>query len=72
MRDEVAGRCEDVAGGSVIPFEADHDGAGEILLEAQDVVDLGTAPVIDRLFVIAYAVDVVLGSLRLLCLSLFP
>ena len=41
-----------------------HDlGAREVILETQDVVDLGAAPAIDRLVVIAYAADI-LRALR--------
>jgi hypothetical protein len=45
-------------GGAVVLFQPDHGGAGEILLEAQDVADLGAAPAIDRLVVVAHAADV--------------
>ncbi len=48
-----------MAGRTVVPFEADHGGARKIVLEAQDVVDLGAAPAIDRLVVVADAADVV-------------
>ena len=55
-------RCEAAprmcAGRAVVALEADHVGAGKILLEAQDVVDLGAAPAIDRLVVVADAADV--------------
>ena len=43
---------------AVVAFEPDHGGAGKILLEAQDVVDLGAAPAVDRLVVVADAADV--------------
>ena len=52
-----------MGGGAVIAFKPDHLGAGEILLEAQDVVHLGAAPAIDRLVVVAHAADVA-GPLR--------
>src|SRR5437763_16984952 len=52
------GGGENVAGGAVIAFEADDLGAGEVVLEAQDVVDLGAAPAVDRLVVVADAADV--------------
>ena len=56
--DEVGGGGEDMAGGAVIALQP-HDGrAGEVVLEAQDVVDLGAAPAIDRLVVVADAGDV--------------
>ena len=47
MGDEMRGGGEDVAGGAVIALEADHGGTGEIVLEAQNVVDLGAAPAVD-------------------------
>src|SRR6185312_11890661 len=56
--DEMRGGGEDVAGRAVIALEADHRGAGEVVVEAQDVVDLGAAPAIDRLVVVADAADV--------------
>ena len=56
--DQVRGGAEDVAGRAVIAFEPDHLGAGEVVLEAQDVVDLRAAPAIDRLVVVADAADV--------------
>ena len=58
MRDQMRGGGEDVAGGAVIALEADHGGAGKVVLEAQDVVDLGAAPAVDRLVVVADAADV--------------
>jgi hypothetical protein len=45
-------------GGAVVALQPDHLGAGEVLLEAQDVVDFRAAPAIDRLVVIADAADV--------------
>ncbi len=58
MGDDVRGGGEDVAGGAVIALEPDHGGAGEVVLEAQNVVDLGAAPAVDRLVVVADAADV--------------
>ena len=56
--DEARGGGEDVAGRAVVALQPDHLGAGKILLEAQDVVDLGAAPAVDRLVVVADAADV--------------
>ena len=56
--DEVRGGCEDVAGRAVVPFETDHLGAGKVMIEAQDVVDFGPTPAVDRLVVIADAADI--------------
>ncbi len=54
-----ARRCrENVARGPVIALEADHAGAGKVRLEAQDVVDLGPAPAVDRLVVVTHAADI--------------
>ena len=62
--DQVRGGAEDVRGRAVVPLEADDLGAGKILLEAEDVVDLGAAPAIDRLVVVADAADVLAGPGR--------
>ena len=55
-------RCEAAprmcAGRAVIALEPDHGRAGKVVLEAQDVVDLGAAPAVDRLVVVADAADV--------------
>ena len=56
--DDVRGGGEDVAGRAVIALQPDHLGAGKIVLEAQNVVDLGAAPAVDRLIVVADAADV--------------
>ena len=47
-----------MGGRAVVALEPDDLRAGKILLEAQDVVDLGAAPAIDRLVVVADAADV--------------
>ena len=62
VRDQMRGGGEDVAGGAVVALEADDFRAGKIVLEAQDVVDLGAAPAIDRLVVVADAADVLEGG----------
>jgi hypothetical protein len=64
--DQVAGGTEDMGGGAVVALQLDHLGAGKILLEAQDVVDLRAAPAIDRLVVVADAADVLRHALRAL------
>ena len=56
--DEMRGGGEDVPGRAIIALQPDHGGTGEVVLEAQDVVDLGAAPTIDRLVVVADAADV--------------
>ena len=62
VRDQMRGGGEDVAGGAVIALEADDGGAGKVVLEAQNVVDLGAAPAVDRLVVVADAADVFGGG----------
>src|SRR6185437_12724851 len=64
MGDQVRGSGQDVAGGAVVALQPDHGGAGEVVLETQNVVDLGAAPAVDRLVVVADAADV-FGGLRL-------
>ena len=56
--DEVGGGAEDVGGRAVVALELDDLGAGKILLEAEDVVDLGAAPAVDRLVVVADDADI--------------
>ena len=69
VRDQMRGGGEDVAGGAVIALEPDHGGAGKIVLEAQNVVDLGAAPAVDRLVVVADAADVFEQPRRRLALT---
>ncbi len=61
--DQPRGGGEDVGGGAVVALQPHHLGAGEVALEAQDVVHLGAAPAVDRLVVVADAAEV-LPSLR--------
>ena len=56
--DQPVGGGEDVAGRAVVLLEPDDLRAGKVLLEAQDVGDLGAAPGIDRLVVVADAAQV--------------
>ncbi len=63
MRCEAAARM--CAGAAVIALQADDLRAGKVVLEAQDVVDLGAAPAIDRLVVVADAADVLQRPHRL-------
>ena len=56
--DEAGGGGEDVRGRAVVLLEPDDLRAGEVLLEAQDVGDLGAAPGVDRLVVVADAAEV--------------
>ena len=65
VRDQMRGGGEDVPGGAIVALQPNDFGAGKIVVEAQDVVDLGAAPAIDRLVVIADAADVFGGRGRL-------
>ena len=56
--DEAGSCAEDVGGGAVVTLEPDDLGAWEVGFEAEDVVDLGAAPAIDRLVVVPDAADV--------------
>ena len=56
MRPEAA--AEDMPGRAIVPLQPDHRRAREVLLEAQDVVDLGAAPAVDGLVVVPHAADV--------------
>src|SRR6185369_7111761 len=58
VRDEAGGGAEDVVSRAVVALQPDDAGAGKVALEAQDVADLGAAPAIDRLVVVADAADV--------------
>ena len=56
--DQMRGGGENMAGGAIIALEPHGFRAGKILFEAQDVFDLGAAPTIDALVVVANAADV--------------
>ena len=60
--DDAGGGGEDMRGRAVVLLEPDHLRAGEVLLEAQDVADLGAAPAVDRLVVVADAGDVAVAA----------
>src|SRR5262249_54434653 len=60
--DEMGCGGKDVSGGPIIALEPDHLRARKVVLEAKNVVDLGTAPAVDRLIVIADAADVSLNA----------
>ena len=58
LGDEMRSGGENMGGRAIIALQPDHFGAGEILLETQDIVDVRAAPAIDRLVVVADAADV--------------
>jgi hypothetical protein len=51
--DHAVGGLEDVGGGAVVLFQLDRAGAGKIAQELLHVLDLGAAPAVDRLIVVA-------------------
>ena len=59
MRDQPRGGTQDVPGRAVIVLEPHHRRPRKVMLEAQDVVDLGATPAIDRLIVVTDAAEVV-------------
>ena len=63
VRDEVRRRGQDVRCRTVVTLQPHDGGVGEVLFEAQDVADLGAAPAVDRLVVVADAAHI-LGALR--------
>jgi len=52
-RDDRVGGAQDVAGRSVVLLELDHARAGVVALEVEDVADVGAAPLVDRLVLVA-------------------
>ncbi len=73
------GEGDDALGGAVVLLEADGDGVRVVLLERQDVLDIGAAEGVDGLRVVAHDADVVvlrgqqfgeqvLGAVRVLVL----
>ena len=58
VRDQSRCDREDVAARAIISFESDHLRAGKVPLEPQDVFDVGAAPGVDRLIVVADAAQI--------------
>src|SRR5208283_3404465 len=58
MGDEMRGCGEDMSGRAVVSLEPHDLRAGKILLEPKDVLDLGAAPSIDALIVVADAAEI--------------
>src|ERR1700730_8696051 len=44
--------------GAIVAFKTDDFRAGEVMLEPQDIVDIGAAPAVDRLVIIANAAKI--------------
>jgi hypothetical protein len=51
--DDLVRGLEDLAGRAVVRFEANDLGAVEVLVEGEDLRDVGAAPTVDRLIVVA-------------------
>ena len=47
-----------MAGRAIVALQPDHGGVGKVALEAEDVFDLGAAPAVDRLVVVADAAEI--------------
>jgi len=58
LYDAVSG-VEDNLGASVVLLELDDCRAGEVALEAQDILDVGAAPAVDALIVVADGANIV-------------
>ena len=56
------GGVEDVAEGAVVLLELHHLGVGVVLLEVQDVLDVGATPGVDGLVVVAHDHEVAAGG----------
>ena len=54
---ERAGRTDDVARGAVVALQLEEAGEGKLLLEVEDVVDIGAAEGVDALVVVADDAD---------------
>ncbi len=79
MGDEGIGRIDDIARAAVVPLQAEDPGFLEILLEVEDIGDLGAAEGVDGLGIVPhhaeipvrrrqFAEDDVLGQVRVLVL----
>ncbi len=60
--DQAVGRPENGGGAAEVLFELDDHRLGPVLLEGQDVADVGAAPAIDRLVGIAGGADIAVGQ----------
>ena len=54
---QTIGSIDDTLGGTVVLLEFEETGMGEVVLELQDIVDLGTPEGVDALVVIAHHTD---------------
>ncbi len=61
LRDDGVGGVEDQLGAPVVLLELDDRGPGLVALEVEDVAQVGAAPGVDRLVVVAHDAQVVVG-----------
>ena len=61
MGDQSRRNSKDVPRRSIVTLESNDLGPGKVLLEAQDVFDIGAAPGVDRLVVIADTAQIAVG-----------
>ena len=57
-RHDRVGGVEDELRGAVVLLQLDHRGVGVVALEVEDVLDVGAAPAVDRLVVVAHHAQV--------------
>ncbi len=58
LRDDRVGGREDRGGGAVVALQLAHRGAGEVPFEVEDVVEIGAAPPVDPLVLVAHRGEV--------------
>ena len=58
VRHHRAGRFQNVLGRAVILLQADGVRVGKVVLEIENVADVGAAPAVDRLVFVAHHADV--------------
>ena len=56
--DQLVGGAQNGAGGAVVLLQLDHPGAGEVLIVLQDAAQVGAAPAVQALVVVAHGHDV--------------
>ena len=61
-RDHRVGRVEDQLRRAVVLLQLDHRGVRVVPLEVEDVLDVGAAPAVDRLVVVAHHAQVAMGG----------
>jgi len=62
LRNDSVGRVEHDLGGAVVLFQPDQPGAGKVLEERLHVANVGSAPAVDGLIVVAHRADIAVGA----------